>query len=226
MLGAWLATGIAVAHAADTPARLREDEASIESKLHVPDGIEPGRYDVRCDLRVMENGKPRNIWCYAPDSAVPGKLVAAVLNATLRAKFVPATRDGKPAQVHMMLMVRTVITDDEPLVLVLPNDGVEHARLGLFYIAPQRFNLFAWNARYRLPHSPVRKLSDSAVYWQELSIDEHGKVTQAKLTNGSDAPLPEIAEQMRWLIDHMQFLPGFVDGKPVSMRYVEPFIAP
>src|SRR4026207_1237289 len=99
MLGAWLATGIAVAHAADTPARLREDEAAIESKLHVPDGIEPGRYDVRCDLRVMENGKPRNIWCYAPDSAVPGKLVAAVLNATLRAKFVPATRDGKPAQV-------------------------------------------------------------------------------------------------------------------------------
>ena len=51
-------------------------------------------------------------------------------------------------------------------------------------------------------------------------------MTQAKLTNGSDAPLPEIAEQMRWLIDHMQFLPGFVDGKPVSMRYVEPFIAP
>ena len=46
MLGAWLAAGMTVAHAADSPARLREDDASIESKLQVPDGIEPGRYDV------------------------------------------------------------------------------------------------------------------------------------------------------------------------------------
>ena len=84
---------------------------------------------------------------------MPEKLVDAIRRAGQRAKFVPAMRDGKPAQVYMVIMVRTVIGRGEPLVLVLPNNGVEHERRS---------------------------------------------------------------------VEKMQFMPGFFEGKPVPMRYVEP----
>ena len=148
LLGTCLVIGPLAAHGVDSPARLREDEESIESNLRVPDGLEWGRYDVHCEVRVLSSGIPFDVTCYALDPAVPEKLVDATRRAAQRAKFVPARRDGKPAQVYMVIMVRTVIGRGEPLVLVLPNNGVEHERYGLFYIAPQRFNEFSWGPAY------------------------------------------------------------------------------
>jgi len=215
MLGAALALGMTVARA-DSPALLREDAASIESNLHLPDGTEPGRYDVLCEMRVRPDGTSGDVNCYGADS-VPQILVKAVVKASERAQFVPATRDGQPAQVYMVLMVRVVIANGEPLVLALPNNGVEHARLGLFYIAPQRFNEFGQL------NSGLSRSSTSAngLVWQELWVDEHGKVTSSKLKNESGAPR-DIVEAIQRSVDNMQFMPGLVDGKPVAMRYLEP----
>jgi hypothetical protein len=217
-----MAAAATVAHA-DSPAQLREGEGSIESKLHVPNGLEPGRYDVYCEARVIENGTARNFVCYSPDGSSPWMLVDAIRKAGRLARFVPATRNGKPAQVYMVLMVRTVIAENsEPLVLVLPNNGVEHARLGLFYIAPQRFNEFTWRwVKYHLPHVRSNKEPNATLIWQELWIDELGNIRDSKLTNASDAP-QEIVDTIRRSVDNMQFMPGRVDGKPVAMRYVEP----
>jgi hypothetical protein len=218
ILGTLLAAGMAVAYA-DSPARLREGPDSIESKLHVPKGLEPGRYDVHCELRVLANGTPRKVACYSLDASAPQPLMRAVQRATRRAKFTPATRNGEPVQIYMVLMVRTVIADgSEPLVLVLPNNGVEHARLGLFYIAPQRFNVFHWD--YPLPRTVSFK-SRGELIWQELWIDELGNIKDAKLVNSSNAP-PDMVEYLRHSVDTMQFMPGWVDGKPVAMRYLEP----
>jgi hypothetical protein len=204
-----------LAHSADSPARLREDEASIESKLRVPSGLEPGRYDVHCEVRVMSNGAPFDVICYALDPAVPRKLVDAVRRAGQRAKFFPAMRNGKPAQVYMVLMVRTVIARGEPLVLVVPNNGVERDRYGLLYIAPQRFNEFVWNSR------SVNGTPERTLIWQELWIDEHGTVTDSKVTNATGAPNTDV-KAVRRSVENMQFMPGFFEGKPVPMRYREP----
>ena len=214
LIGTWLLIGPLAAHGVDSPARLREDEESIESGLRVPDGLEWGRYDVHCEVRVLSSGIPFDVTCYALDSAVPQKLVDAIRRAAQRAKFIPARRDGKPAQVYMVIMVRTVIGRGEPLVLVLPNNGVEHKRLGLFYIAPQRFNEFSWGFAYE--GSPPGTL-----IWQELWIDEHGKVTKSQTTNASGARVKDV-EAVRRSVANMQFMPGFFEGKPVPMRYVEP----
>ncbi len=220
LIGTWLLIGPLAAHGVDSPARLREDEESIESGLRVPDGIEWGRYDVHCEVRVLPNGLPFTVTCYALDSAVPEKLVDAIRRAGQRAKFVPAMRDGKPAQVFMVIMVRTVIGRGEPLVLVLPNNAAEHERLGLFYIAPQRFNEFSWGPTYEYVPSMGAKPKD-ALIWQEQWIDEHGKVKNSKVTNASGALVRDV-EAVRRSVEKMQFMPGFFEGKPVPMRYVEP----
>ena len=215
LIGTCLVIGPLTAHGADSPARLREDEESIESILRVPDGLEWGRYDVHCEVRVLSSGIPFDVTCYALDSAVPKKLVDAIRRAGQRAKFIPAMRNGIPAQVYMVIMVRTVIGRGEPLVLVLPNNGVEHKRYGLFYIAPQRFNEFSWGPAYE--GAP----SAGTLIWQELWIDEHGNVTKSQTTNASGARVKDV-EAVRRSVENMQFMPGFFEGKPVPMRYVEP----
>lgn len=220
LIGTCLCIGPLAAHAADSPARLRDDEESIESKLRVPDGLEWGRYDVYCEVRVLPNGIPFTVYCYAVESAVPQKLVDAVRRASQRAKFIPAMRNGKPAQVYMVLMVRTVIGRGEPLVLALPNNGVERERFGLFYIAPQRFNEFSWGPSYQYVPSMGNE-RESALIWQELWIDEHGKVKNSKMTNASGAHLKDV-EAVQRSVEKMEFMPGFFEGKPVAMRYVEP----
>jgi hypothetical protein len=156
LIGTWLLIGPPAAHGLDSPARLREDEESIESGLRVPDGLEWGRYDVHCEVRVLSSGIPFDATCYA----------------------------------------------------------LVHKRLGLFYIAPQRFNEFSWGFAYE--GSPPGTL-----IWQELWIDEHGNVTKSQTTNVSGARVKDV-EAVRRSVANMQFMPGFFEGKPVPMRYVEP----
>lgn len=206
--------GLPAADAADSPARLREDDKSIERTLRVPDGLEPGRYDVHCEVRLKANGKPFDVTCYALETVVPRTLVTAVRRAGRAARYIPAMHDGKPAQVYMLLMVRIVIAKGEPLVLVLPNNGIEHMRYGLFYIAPQRFNVFTWDP-------PWGWSGEKTLVWQELSIDEQGNVTDSKVTNASGAS-DAVVDAVRASMAKMKFMPGRVDGKPVPMRYVEP----
>ncbi len=196
-----------------TPARLTEGPQSIESLLRLPQSLAPGRYQVSCEAWVRRNGSVNSFNCYYK-TGTPA-LVSAVSRAGRGARFIPATRDGKSAAVLMQVMVRIDITKQGPLVLVVPNNGVEVERYGLFYTAPQRFNEFTWNGVDR-DFQP-----DRVLMWQKLSIDEHGKVLEFEVKNESDAPqflVKRIEEQVK----RMEFRPGYFEGKPVPMRYVEP----
>jgi hypothetical protein len=220
ILGTWLVLAPLFAHGDVTPARLREDEYSIESQLQLPDDLGRRRYDVYCEARVRMTGRPGDVSCYALDATVPRSLVDAVSLAGLRSRFVPATRDGKPVEIYMVLMVRVLVTEQESLVLVLPNNGVEHERYGLFYIAPQRFNEFYWGTGNE-PYFNSHVSDPDVLVWQEFWIDEHGNVTDSRLTNASGASgavMKEVGKSAR----KMQFMPGFFEGKAVPMHYREP----
>lgn len=198
-----------------TPAGLIEGPKSIESLLRIPDGLELGRYEIFCEVWVLRQGRANRFICYY-DKGSP-ELLRAVTRAGRKAKFVPATRDGKPADVYMLLMVRIDITRQGPLVLVLPNNGIEHKRYGLFYIAPQRYNEFTWSGATRKYQPGV------VVMWHKMHIDEHGKVIDFSVENVSDAPqslVKRIEEQVR----RMEFIPGYFEGNPVPMLYAEPVL--
>lgn len=205
-----------VGAAATTPARLTEGPDSIESHLRIPQGILPGRYVVQCEAWLRRSGKVRTFLCYSTETT-HRPLVTAVARAGRQARFVAATRDGKPAEVCMQVMVRIDITSQGPLVLTVPNNGVEAERYGLFYTAPQRFNEFIWHGN----HDPLK--SSTILLWRKLRIDALGKVIEYQLENVGNAPqwfVDGLAEQ----VERMEFMPGYYEGKPVPMAYVEPWL--
>jgi hypothetical protein len=205
------------AAAGDTaPARLVEGPKSIESLLRLPKDLQPGRYEIYCEAWVRRQGVSKSFTCYRNDDS-PRTLLKAVGAAGRKAKFVPAMRDGVAVDVFMVVMVRIDVTAQGPLVLVVPNNGVERERFGPLYTAPQRFNEFMWDG-----HSgPYR--GSRVLLWQKMRIDEHGKVLDCTVTKVADVPesfVRNIENQVR----RMQFMPGYVDGKPTAMRYIEPVL--
>lgn len=202
--------------AVTTPARLADGPDSLESRLRLPEDLPPGRYVVHCEALIRRNGHVDLFLCYMTDR--PNRaLVNAVVGAGRRAKFVPATRDGKSAAVYMVVMVRIDVTDQGPLVLAVPNNGVESERYGLLYSAPQRFNEFTWNPG----QEPFR--TGDVLLWQKMRIDEHGKVLEYQVTNPSGVSQYFVTRIERQ-IERMDFMPGYFEGKPVPMLYVEPIL--
>ncbi len=200
-----------------TPARLTDGADSIESKLRLPEGLELGRYIIQCEAWLRRSGRVRTFLCYSPEKS-QRPVVDAVARAGRQARFVAATRDGKTAEVCMQVMVRIDLTAQGPLVLAVPNNGVEAERYGLFYVAPQRFNEFIWHGN----HDPLK--SSDLVLWRKMRIDEHGKVTEYKIEQPA-AYVPQwFVEGLEAQIKRMEFMPGYHDGKPVPMAYVEPWL--
>ena len=78
-----------------------------------------------------------------------------------------------------------------------------------------RFNEFVWNSR------SLNGAPEGTLIWQDLWIDEHGNVTDSKVTNATGAPNVDV-KAVRRSVENMQFMPGFFEGKPVPMRYREP----
>jgi hypothetical protein len=198
------------------PARLAEGPDSIESLLRLPEDLRPGRYQVSCEVWVRKHGRAESFICYHQDES-PRSVVKAVSSAGRRAKFVPAMRDGVPADVYMVVMVRIDMTAQGPLVLVVPNNGAEEARFGLQYTAPQRFNEFTWEGY----SGPDR--GSSILLWQKMQIDENGTVVEFSVKNVADVPQFTVRSVERQ-IQRMKFMPGYVNGKPTAMLYIEPLL--
>jgi hypothetical protein len=208
------------ARAADAPAQLVVGEDSIEELLDIPRDLQPGRYEVQCEALITKSGWVSYTICYSMSRwAPPHSLVKAAQDATRKSRFVPATRSGRPAEVYAVLMVIVDTTLHEPLILAVPNNGVETARYGLLYTAPQRYGRL--DVRRRVGVSLLTE--GKSVVWMELQIDERGVVKDLTLTGE-----PEVSERfrrgIREALADATFLPGYHEGKPVPMRYVEPYV--
>lgn len=210
-------TFLAGALAAHTPAKLLEGDRSIEAQLRLPKELPLGKYEVYCEALILKSGRAEEFICYSMPGSDFDKLIDAVARAGRKARFAPATRDGKPVDVYMVLMVYVRVTNDGPLVLAVPNNGVDAARYGLLYTAPQRFNEFYWSDDVAL----LRDIQRDVLIWQHLEIDERGKITAFELTNASKAP-KHVMRLIEEQIGRMEFMPGFVEGKPMPMLYMEP----
>jgi hypothetical protein len=56
-----------------------------------------------------------------------------------------------------------------------------------------------------------------------VRIDERGKILESQVTDASNAS-QILLEAIRKDVQRMYFLPGYFDGKPVPMSYVEPVL--
>ena len=213
---ALLATGLGSISAADTPARLVVGENSIEEELRLPALLKPGRYSIGCHTEITASGRSLHAACYEMPDSPPSHMTDAVLEATRRARFEPATRAGIAAPVVVSYGVLIDTTLGEPLVLAVPNDFAERDRFGLLYTSPQRLvkagqqtGLPPWEVR---PRSPL---------WLKMRIDEDGKVTGYVLDDAGRASTRGI-DKVRSRIERMRFIPGYHEDRPVAMLYTEP----
>jgi hypothetical protein len=196
-----------------THARLTDGPDSIEKLLRLPKGLQAGRYVIQCEAVVGKKGRTRRFVCFSTHEG-QSALIKAVRQAGQRARFVPATRAGKKVDVYMLVMVQIDTSQSEPLILAVPNNGVEAGRYGLSYSAPQRFNQFTWNSKTWMRSGRV-------LLWQKMHIDQDGKVVESVVTGASGAPdwlVKRIEAQMK----RMEFMPGYFEGKAVEMFYTEP----
>ena len=216
---ALLGAGLQAADAADSPAQMVVGERSIEELLRIPDTLKPGRYSVHCGVKVGTSGWTLFVRCYSMTDSPPDELQTAVMHATRTSLFVPATRDGKPVDVFVMLAVTVDTTLGEPLILAVLNNGADAARYGLLYTAPQRYG----SSHINLASLPARATPRTAVVWMKLQIDAQGVMTDCTLTNESGAPDWWVTA-VRAAAKKMTFIPGYHDGKAAPMLYVQPML--
>jgi hypothetical protein len=204
--------------AVGSPARLVVGKHSIEELLSVPPSLERGRYAVHCEAQILRNGRAPQVYCYALEGPARDDLVDAVTKAALRARFEPAVKDREPIEVYAVFMVLVDTTLAEPMVLAVPNNGAERKKFGLLYTAPQRvIEKPSWGIPLQRYHG---RRADRFVLIQ-VRVDERGNATDLSLRNLSDEnsqTLRQIDERAR----QYEFLPGYHEGKPVPMLYVEP----
>jgi len=124
--------------AADAPARLVVGQESIEELLDLPRDLPRGRYEVHCETLVGAHGNSLFAKCYSLTESAPRDLRLAVLAAIREARFVPAVRGGQAIAIHAVLMVVVDTRLAEPLILAVPNNGIEASRYGLLYTAHMR----------------------------------------------------------------------------------------
>lgn len=222
--------------AADSLAKFVVDADSIESLLRLPDDLEPARYAVHCEAAVMRTGTLARVFCYTLDDVAPRQLLSAVSLAASRAKFVPAVHEGTPIDVYMLFMVLIDTRPAEPLILAVPNNGVEKQKYGLLYAAPQRILKSAGGSsgvvyvsdgmNRRLDRSPDQNLGGAAnmVVWMQFVVDERGNVQDFRLdkaTKASDRIMRSLEKRSR----ETTFLPGSHERRPRAMIYAEPFFS-
>lgn len=207
--------------AAGSPAQLVVGKHSIEELLSVPPSLARGRYAVHCEAQILRNGRAPQVYCYAMEEPAPDHLVDAVTKAALRARYEPAMSGREPIEVYAVFMVLVDTTLAEPMILAVPNNGVERKKFGLLYTAPQRvIPKPSWGiplARY------YGRRAERFVLIQ-VRVDERGNATDLSLRNLTDEnaqTLQRIEERAR----QYEFLPGYHEGKPATMWYVEPSFA-
>lgn len=198
-----------------TPARLPEGPHSVQSQLQLSKDLRPGHYSIQCEVWVHRRGFIRSFVCYSADDS-QRDLVNEVARAGRQSRFVPATNDGAAVEVIMQVTVLIDTTGSgAPQVLVMPNNGVEAARYGSQYSAPQRLSEFTWHP------TGGRIRARGVLLWMNTHIDEHGALVDYKLTNPSATP-QYFVDRIEKQLKQSKFIPGEVDGKPVPMFHLEP----
>lgn len=205
--------------AKDRPAALLVGEQSIEAALQLPKDLPRGTYEVFCESLILKIGRASRPQCYWMQDRHYQRLVIAVRRAIRKAHYSPAIRNGVSVDAYMLMMAIVTISDQEPLVLIVPNNGVERNRYGLLYTAPQRVSDFYWHK----PSIPYTR-DDPTLIWAHLTIDANGKITDKRLENATNASAVVVRAIDRD-IEKSQFMPGEVDGQPMPMRYIEPWFS-
>ena len=192
-----------------SPAQFRLDQFSIIDNTPFPPGSEDVGVIVRCIVGVERNGRIRNghFFCIGGNSET-AKYEQRVLVAMQNSKMKAATVNGKKTHATMRFSVVFERVNGVEQTRFFSNHLVNMEHFGTNYIAPQ---LIHHSARFNTPHCALNLIA-------RVSIDALGNVATANVEQGegSDRCKRNVLNRVKkW-----QFIPGFVNGKPVAMDHL------
>jgi len=200
------------------PAGMIEDEKSLLQVLGFPDIKGDFERAIVCAGIVKTNGKMDGGGCYVVQ---PGDevYVGAISQALKKARWVPATIDGKAVEAYLQYRVLFVQKGEDRRVGFLPNPGyIENVEAyGPKHIAAQRV----------VGKEGWQKVCPNYAKFSVLAkahVSFEGVPSSISVSDGAGLPISDTCRQA--IIDTLersQYIPATVDGETVPSTYTEPF---
>lgn len=200
---------------------------SLLQRLGCPTRVDDEeRVIVYCQARVREDGSITlaNSFCFPakrtrrPYSRATGKAMRA-------SRFEPASIDGNAVEVYFTFRVVFARDDEECRLYALPNSGSQADVHGLAYVAPQEILSHGnWTTRAKgfgyPPNARIGILDRGVLFTISVAVDTEGNASDGRVDVNNDAPRPFLRRSVPAL-EKSTFIPGFVRGAPIAMRYYE-----
>ena len=228
---AWFSTITAVSATGDeslqfVPARFHSGDESINATMQCPVSP-PGAnlVTVFCQARINPEGSANHSFthCFS-ERLVEAPHVDEVERAVRRSKFLPAMIDGVPVSVFFSFRVILLYDINACKVVKIPNMGFQTDKFGNAYIAPQEILANqGWHSRSRALSRETKSVERSktgVMFHMSIDVSAAADVGTARLENNNFATREEIRSALS-AIEKSEFIPGFFDGVPHSMRYFE-----
>ncbi|MFL0810457.1 MAG: hypothetical protein K6L76_08590 [Agarilytica sp.] len=173
-----------------------------------------------CQSEIDSKGVASNTSCY--DKSQSMDLVGLTESVLNRVAFTAAQVNGKAVPVKMSYRVGLAGKAGKLQTTLIPNLGSMQARYGRDYIAPQeRLDMSDWYTKYNdaswvngqsfLGHGPMARVA--------ATVDEKGKTDVVREMETERAYKRDV-KIVKNALRKSRFIPGFVDGRPVSMGYL------
>ena len=175
---------------------------------------------IYCQSDIDVSGKAVTAKCF--DQYKIADIESQTERALKQLSFTPAKVDGDAVPVRMRYRVLYAVMHNELNVELIPNLGSMQNRYGRDYIAPQeRLDKTDWYSSYS-ENSLVNGqdfLSDGVQATVAATIGKDGKADVVR-TGTAERAYKRDVKVVQNAVRRSHFIPGFVDGRPVSMGYL------
>lgn len=213
-----LSLAAAGAHADRVPAQADTGEDGLEQRIEFPELRGDITAVLRCAARLQRNGRLKDNGCYV-ESPADRVFIEPINRAARRARFKPATLDGRALEIYLQYRVQFVKEGEDERVSVWLNPGVAEnvEAYGQDHVAAQRvIGKERWE--------DVCPSRADYLVWLRAHVAEDGSASSASLTHGAGInPSPRCREAILATIGESEFFPALADGEPVPSTYMEPF---
>lgn len=223
-----------------SPARFSDDSQLERIGLSPRDlGRAKDSISIRCQSFVEADGKLTYSYCVPPNVYEDQRVTRKIVRAMEDMSLTPAEIDGSVVRVLMSFTVSVVCSEDDCSVSSVPHHGFSREDLGDDYVAPQpvlagidwytgfadkiewidawmpnisrTLNQSLWPLRPRFAVTVAAdgSASDGCIHFLRGAGDDREQQNRRKL------------EEAMSSIGNPRFIPGFHEGRPVTMRFYE-----
>jgi len=215
---AMLLCGLTEAATERSPAGFGSGEKRLDALIRFPKIEVDMDKEFVCQGILKANGRLTERGCYLVESR-DTPYVEAIDKAAKKARFKPATYDGRKIGVYFMYRVRFTRKDDEQKISLFANQAYPEnlAAYGPDHIAAQR----------GLTTEKWQKACPSRTRFIVLArahIAASGKQSSINVTHGSGLPISDTCRNA--IVETLQqsvFIPAYADGEAVPSSYLEAF---